>query len=121
MPKVIVRGGSVTDGPLATGASCRPNLIEAEDLRAPHSRSSTTRQTPSTGLRRPSSAKPQARSPAASTAPAVRSTSEQFLPNTWFVINNGFEEVGYKQSGTSKADTPPTRRPGRAESQDSRP
>jgi betaine-aldehyde dehydrogenase len=33
--KVIVRGGPVTDGPLASGAFDRPSLIEVEDLSAP--------------------------------------------------------------------------------------
>ena len=33
--KVIVRGGPVTDGPLASGAFYRPSLIEVEDLSAP--------------------------------------------------------------------------------------
>ena len=33
--KVIVRGGPVTDGPLASGAFYRPSLIEIEDLDAP--------------------------------------------------------------------------------------
>ena len=32
--KVIVRGGPVTDGPLASGAFYRPSLIEVEDLSA---------------------------------------------------------------------------------------
>ena len=65
--RVIVRGGPVNDGPLVSGAFYRPSLIEVEDLdapiiqqessgRSPHSRSSTVRKTPSTGLTRPSSA-----------------------------------------------------------------
>jgi betaine-aldehyde dehydrogenase len=33
--KAIVRGGPVTDGPLAAGAFYRPSLIEVEDLSAP--------------------------------------------------------------------------------------
>ena len=33
--KVIVRGGPVSDGPLAFGAFYRPSLIEVEDLDAP--------------------------------------------------------------------------------------
>jgi Aldehyde dehydrogenase family len=33
--KAIVRGGPVTDGPLAAGAFYRPSLIEVEDLDAP--------------------------------------------------------------------------------------
>jgi betaine-aldehyde dehydrogenase len=33
--RVIVRGGPVTDGPLASGAFYRPSLIEVEALDAP--------------------------------------------------------------------------------------
>jgi betaine-aldehyde dehydrogenase len=92
--KVIVRGGPITDGPLASGAFYRPSLIEVEDLSAPiiqqevfgrsqHSRYSTTRETPSIWPTQPSSAWPQPCSPATSTAPAasaVRSTPERFGP-----------------------------------------
>ena len=65
--RVIVQGGPITDGPLASGAFYRPSLIDVEDLDAPIIQqeifgpvatfeSSTVRKTPSTGLTRPSSA-----------------------------------------------------------------
>src|SRR4029453_6204570 len=114
--KVIVRGGPVTDGSLGSGAFYRPSLIEVEDLSAPivqqeifgpvatfevfeneddavH-RANATEFGLAAGVFPPDVAR-------------ARRVSRQInagtvWTNTWFTINNGFEEGGYKQSGMGR-------------------
>jgi betaine-aldehyde dehydrogenase len=114
--KVIVRGGPVTDGPLASGAFYRPSLIEVEDLDAPiiqqevfgpvatfevfddendaiH-RANATEFGLATGVftRDVDRARRVSRQINAGTV----------WTNTWFAMNAGFEEGGYKQSGLGR-------------------
>jgi len=114
--KAIVRGGPVTDGPLASGAFYRPSLIEVEDLDAPiiqqeifgpvatfevfddekdaiH-RANATEFGLAAGVftRDVDRARRVSRQVNAGTV----------WTNTWFAINNGFEEGGYKQSGLGR-------------------
>jgi betaine-aldehyde dehydrogenase len=114
--KVIVRGGPVTDGALAPGAFYRPSLIEVEDLSAPiiqqeifgpvatfeifddendaiH-RANATEFGLAAGVftRDVDRARRVSREINAGTV----------WTNTWFAINNGFEEGGYKQSGLGR-------------------
>jgi betaine-aldehyde dehydrogenase len=114
--KVIVRGGLVTDGPLASGAFYRPSLIEVEDLDAP-----IIQQEIFGPVARfevfddEKDAISRANATEFGLAAAVftrdvdraRRVSRQInagtvWTNTWFAINNGFEEGGYKQSGLGR-------------------
>jgi betaine-aldehyde dehydrogenase len=114
--KVIVRGGPITDGPLASGAFNRPSLIEVEDLSAPIiqqeifgpvatfevfddekdaiERANTTEFGLAAGVftRDVDRARRVSREINAGTV----------WTNTWMVINSGFEEGGYKQSGIGR-------------------
>jgi betaine-aldehyde dehydrogenase len=114
--KVIVRGGPVTDGPFASGAFYRPSLIEVEDLDAPiiqqeifgpvatfevfddekdaiH-RANATEFGLAAGVftRDVDRARRVSREINAGTV----------WTNTWFAMNAGFEEGGYKQSGMGR-------------------
>jgi betaine-aldehyde dehydrogenase len=114
--KAIVRGGPITDGSLASGAFYRPSLIEVEDLSAPiiqqeifgpvatfevfgdendaiH-RANATEFGLAAGVftRDVDRARRVSRLINAGTV----------WTNTWFAINNGFAEGGYKQSGLGR-------------------
>jgi betaine-aldehyde dehydrogenase len=114
--RVIVRGGPVTDGPLASGRFYRPSLIEVEDLDAPiiqqeifgpvatfevfdgendaiH-RANATEFGLAAGVftRDVDRARRVSRKINAGTV----------WTNTWFAMNAGFEEGGYKQSGIGR-------------------
>ena len=119
--KVIVRGGPVTDGPLAFGAFYRPSLIEVEDLSAPIIQQEIFGPVATFEVfDNEDDAIHRANATEFGLAAAVftrdvdraRRVSRQInagtvWTNTWFAINNGFEEGGYKQSGSG----PPARRP----------
>jgi acyl-CoA reductase-like NAD-dependent aldehyde dehydrogenase len=114
--EAIVRGGPVTDGPLASGAFYRPSLIEVEDLDAPiiqqeifgpvatfevfddeedaiH-RANATEFGLAAGVftRDVDRARRVSRLINAGTV----------WTNSWFAMNAGFEEGGYKQSGLGR-------------------
>jgi betaine-aldehyde dehydrogenase len=114
--KVIVRGGPVTDGPLASGAFYRPSLIEVEDLDAPIIQEEVfgpvaTFEVFDDDKDAIQSANATEFGLAAAVftrdVDRVRRVSRQIdagtvWTNTWFAINNGFEEGGYKQSGLGR-------------------
>jgi betaine-aldehyde dehydrogenase len=113
---LYLHGGPVTDGPLASGAFYRPSLIEVEDLSAPiiqqeifgpvatfevfddeddaiH-RANATEFGLAAGMftRDVDRARRVSRQINAGTV----------WTNTWFAMNAGFEEGGYKQSGLGR-------------------
>ena len=114
--KVIVRGGPVTDGPLASGAFYRPSLIEVEDLRAPIIQQEVFGPVATFEVfDDENDAIHRANATEFGLAAAVftrdvdraRRVSRQInagtvWTNTWFAINDGFEEGGYKQSGLGR-------------------
>ena len=114
--KVIVRGGPVTDALLASGAFYRPSLIEVEDLSAPiiqqeifgpvatfevfvdENDAIHTANATEFGL---------AAGVFTRDVDRARRVSRQInagtvWTNTWFAMNAGFEEGGYKQSGLGR-------------------
>ena len=114
--KVIVRGGPVTDGSLAFGAFYRPSLIEVEDLSAPIIQQEIFGPVATFEVfDNEDDAIHRANATEFGLAAAVftrdvdraRRVSRQInagtvWTNTWFAINNGFEEGGYKQSGVGR-------------------
>jgi betaine-aldehyde dehydrogenase len=114
--KAIVRGGSVTDGPLAAGAFYRPSLIEVEDLDAPIIQQEVFGPVATfevfddekDAIHRANATEfGLAAGVFTRDADRARRVSRQInagtvWTNTWFAINNGFEEGGYKQSGIGR-------------------
>jgi betaine-aldehyde dehydrogenase len=114
--KVIVRGGPVTDGPLASGAFYRPSLIEVEDVDAPIIQQEIFGPVATFEVfDDEKDAISRGNATEFGLAAAVftrdvdraRRVSRQInagtvWTNTWFAINNGFEEGGYKQSGLGR-------------------
>ena len=114
--KVIVRGGPVTDGSLGSGAFYRPSLIEVEDLSAPIIQQEIFGPVATFEVfESEDDAVHRANATEFGLAAGVftrdvdraRRVSRQIKAgtvwtNTWFAINNGFEEGGYKQSGMGR-------------------
>ena len=114
--KVIVRGGPITDGPLASGAFYRPSLIEVEDLSAPIIQQEVFGPVATFEIfDDEKDAIHRANATEFGLAAAVftrdvdraRRVSRQInagtvWTNTWLAMNNGFEEGGYKQSGLGR-------------------
>ena len=114
--KVIVRGGPITDGPLASGAFYRPSLIEVEDLDAPIIQQEVFGPVATFEIfNDEKDAIHRANATEFGLAAAVftrdvdraRRVSRQInagtvWTNTWFAMNAGFEEGGYKQSGLGR-------------------
>ena len=114
--KVIVRGGPVTDGSLAFGAFYRPSLIEVEDLSAPIIQQEIfgpvatfeVFDNEDDAIHRANATEfGLAAAVFTSDVDRARRVSRQInagtvWTNTWFAINNGFEEGGYKQSGVGR-------------------
>jgi betaine-aldehyde dehydrogenase len=113
---VIVRGGPITDGPLAAGSFYRPSLIEVEDLRAPIIQQEVFGPVATfevfddedEAVRR-ANATPFGLAAAVFTRDIdrARRVSRQIdagtvWTNTWFAVNDSFEEGGYKQSGVGR-------------------
>jgi acyl-CoA reductase-like NAD-dependent aldehyde dehydrogenase len=114
--KAIVRGGPVTDGPLASGAFYRPSLIEVEDLDAPIIQQEIFGPVATFEVfDDEKDAIHRANATEFGLAAGVftrdvdraRRVSRQInagtvWTNTWFAMNAGFEEGGYKQSGLGR-------------------
>jgi betaine-aldehyde dehydrogenase len=114
--KVIVRGGPVTNGSLGSGAFYRPSLIEVEDLSAPVIQQEIFGPVATFEVfDDEDDAIHRANATEFGLAAAVftrdidraRRVGRQInagtvWTNTWFAINNGFEEGGYKQSGLGR-------------------
>jgi betaine-aldehyde dehydrogenase len=114
--KVIVRGGPVTDGSLGSGAFYRPSLIEVEDLSAPIIQQEIFGPVATFEVfDDENDAIHRANATEFGLAAGVftrdvdraRRVSRQInagtvWTNTWFAINNGFPEGGYKQSGLGR-------------------
>jgi betaine-aldehyde dehydrogenase len=114
--KVIVCGGPVTDGPLASGAFYRPSLIEVEDLDAPIIQQEIFGPVATFEVfddekdaihRANASEFGLAAGVFTRDADRARRVSRQInagtvWTNTWFAMNAGFEEGGYKQSGLGR-------------------
>jgi len=114
--KVIVSGGPVTGGPLASGAFYRPSLIEVEDLNAPIIQQEIFGPVATFEvLDDEKDAIHRANATEFGLAAAVftrdvdraRRVSRQInagtvWTNTWFAMNAGFEEGGFKQSGLGR-------------------
>ena len=114
--KAIVRGGPVTDGPLASGAFYRPSLIEVEDLSAPIIQQEIFGPVATFEVfDDENDAIHRANATEFGLAAGVftrdvdraRRVSRQInagtvWTNTWFAMNNSFEEGGYKQSGLGR-------------------
>jgi acyl-CoA reductase-like NAD-dependent aldehyde dehydrogenase len=117
---VIVRGGPVTDGPLAAGAFYRPSLIEVSDLGAPIIQREVFGPVATFEIfDDEDEAVHRANATEFGLAAAVftrdgdraRRVSRQInagtvWTNTWFALNDGFEEGGYKQSGIGRLRGP---------------
>ena len=114
--KAIVRGGPVTDGPLASGAFYRPSLIEVEDVDAPIIQQEIFGPVATFEVfDDENDAIHRANATEFGLAAGVftrdvdraRRVSRQInagtvWTNTWFAMNAGFEEGGYKQSGLGR-------------------
>jgi betaine-aldehyde dehydrogenase len=114
--KVIVRGGPVTVGRLASGAFYRPSLIEVEDLDAPIVQQEVFGPVATLEVfDDEADAIDRANATEFGLAAGVftrdvdraRRVSREInagtvWTNTWFAINNGFEEGGFKQSGLGR-------------------
>jgi betaine-aldehyde dehydrogenase len=114
--KAIVRGGPVTDGSLASGAFYRPSLIEVEDLSAPIIQQEIFGPVATFEVfDDEKDAIHRANATEFGLAAGVftrdvdraRRVSRQInagtvWTNTWFAMNAGFEEGGYKQSGLGR-------------------
>jgi betaine-aldehyde dehydrogenase len=114
--KVIVRGGPVTDGPLAAGAFYRPSLLEVEDVNTPlvqqeifgpvlsfeifDDEADAVRRANATeyGLAAAIFTRDVARSYRVSRAVQAGTV----WTNTWALVNERFEEGGFKQSGIGR-------------------
>jgi betaine-aldehyde dehydrogenase len=114
--KIIVRGGPVTDGPLASGAFYRPGLIEVADLDVPiiqqevfglvaifevfdHEKDAIHRANATEfGL----AAGVFTRDVDRARRVGREANAGTVWTNTWFAMNAGFEEGGYKQSGLGR-------------------
>jgi len=117
---VIVRGGPVTDGPLAAGAFYRPSLIEVSDLGSPIIQQEVFGPVATFEVfDNEDEAIHRANATEFGLAAAVftrdgdraRRVSRQInagtvWTNTWFAVNDGFEEGGYKQSGIGRLRGP---------------
>jgi betaine-aldehyde dehydrogenase len=117
---VIVRGGPVTDGPLAAGAFYRPSLIEVSDLDSPIIQQEVFGPVATFEIfDNEDEAICRANATEFGLAAAVftrdgdraRRVSRQLnagtvWTNTWFAVNDGFEEGGYKQSGVGRLRGP---------------
>jgi acyl-CoA reductase-like NAD-dependent aldehyde dehydrogenase len=117
---VIVRGGPVTDGPLASGAFYRPSLIEVEDLRAPIVQQEIfgpvatfeVFDTEEDAVQRANAtefglaAGVFTRDVDRARRVSRRIDAGTVWTNTWMAINDGFEEGGYKQSGIGRLRGP---------------
>ena len=117
---VIVRGGPVTDGPLASGAFYRPSLIEVEDIGAPIIQQEVFGPVATFEVfDDEKDAIHRANATEFGLAAAVftrdvdraRRVSRQInagtvWTNTWFAVHDGFEEGGYKQSGIGRLRGP---------------
>ncbi|HLM21470.1 MAG TPA: aldehyde dehydrogenase family protein [Propionibacteriaceae bacterium] len=114
--EVIVRGGPVKDGPLVSGAFYRPSLIEVEDLDAPIIQQEIFGPVATFEVfDDEKEAIHRANATEFGLAAGVftrdvdraRRVSRQInagtvWTNTWFAMNAGFEEGGYKQSGIGR-------------------
>ena len=114
--KVLVRGGPVTEGPLAAGAFYRPSLLEVEDVNVPlvqqevfgpvlcfevfNDEADAIRRANATeyGL----GASIFTRDVARSYRVARELKAGTVWTNSWAVINPRFEEGGFKQSGIGR-------------------
>jgi betaine-aldehyde dehydrogenase len=114
--EVIVRGGPVKDGPLVSGAFYRPSLIQVEDLDAPIIQQEIFGPVATFEVfDDEKEAIHRANATELGLAAGVftrdvdraRRVSRQInagtvWTNTWFAMNAGFEEGGYKQSGIGR-------------------
>jgi betaine-aldehyde dehydrogenase len=114
--KAIVRGGPATDGSLAFGAFYRPSLIEVEDIDAPIIQQEIFGPVATFEVfDDENDAIYRANATEFGLAAGVftrdvdraRRVSRQInagtvWTNTWFAMNAGFEEGGYKQSGLGR-------------------
>ena len=114
--KVIVRGGPVGDGRLARGAFYRPSLIEVEDLDAPIIQNEVFGPVATfevfddekDAIRRANATEfGLAAAVFTRDVDRARRVSRQIhagtvWTNTWFAMNAGFEEGGFKQSGLGR-------------------
>lgn len=115
--EILVRGGPVTDGPLATGAFYRPALIEVQDILAPviiqqelfgpiatfevfDNEAEAIQRANGTqfGL----SAAVFTRDVDRARRASREIQAGTVWTNTWAAINDGFEEGGFKQSGVGR-------------------
>src|SRR3546814_693947 len=114
--KILVRGGPVTEGPLAAGSFYRPSLIEVEDLAAPlvqqevfgpvlsfeifEDEADAIKRANATefGLAAGIFTNDVARSYRVTRG--IRAGT--VWTNTWAAINDRFEEGGFKQSGIGR-------------------
>jgi betaine-aldehyde dehydrogenase len=117
---VILRGGPVTEGPLAAGAFYRPSLIEVSDLGSPLIQQEVFGPVATFEIfDNEDEAIHRANATEFGLAAAVftrdgdraRRVSGSIdagtvWTNTWFAINDGFEEGGYKQSGIGRLRGP---------------
>ena len=116
----IVRGGPVTEGPLAAGAFYRPSLIEVDDMQAPIIQQEVFGPVATFEIfHDEADAIARANATEFGLAAAVftqdvdtaRRVSRQISAgtvwtNTWLAIDPGFEEGGYKQSGIGRLRGP---------------
>ena len=117
---VIVRGGPATDGPLALGAFYRPSLVEVSDLSSPIIHQEVFGPVATFEIfDNEDEAIHRANATEFGLAAAVftrdgdraRRVSRQInagtvWTNTWFTVNDGFAEGGYKQSGVGRLRGP---------------
>lgn len=112
----IVRGGPVTGGPLAAGAFYRPSLIEVQDISAPIIQQEVFGPVATFEIfNDEADAIQRANATEFGLAAAVftrdvdrarrvsrRIKAGTVWTNTWFAVNDGFEEGGFKQSGVGR-------------------
>ncbi len=114
--KVIVRGGPITNGPLADGAFYRPSLLEVEDLNTPLIQQEIfgpvlcfeVFDDEADAIRR-ANATEYGLAAGIFTGDIARSNrvareikAGTVWTNTWAVISDRFEEGGFKQSGIGR-------------------
>jgi betaine-aldehyde dehydrogenase len=114
--KVLVRGGPITDGPLAKGSFYRPSLLEVEDLTVPLVQQEVFGPVLSFEIfqdERDVIARANATEFGLAAAIFTNDVSRSFRvsraikagtvwTNTWASINDRFEEGGFKQSGIGR-------------------
>ena len=94
----VVRGGPVTEGPLAAGAFYRPTLLEVDDV--------------NTDIVQKEVFAPVATFEVFTNDLNISSRVSRGIQagtvwtNTWAAINDGFAEGGYKQSGVGRLRGP---------------